>query len=67
MIIDTATINGWQPPLLTHGPDGNKRLATQADVDWMQRQITRLTALAGLAERAEAVRQAVYADTGAVT
>ena len=63
---DTATINGWQPPLITHGPDGDKRIATQADVDWMQRQIKRLSLLANLAGRAEFVRQEVYADKGAV-
>ena len=63
---DIATINGWQPPLITHGSDGDKRIATQADVDWMQRQIKRLTLLAGFVGQAEAVRREIYADKGAV-
>ena len=63
---DTATINGWQPPLITFGPDGDKRVATQADVDWMQRQIQRLTFLADFVKQADAVRQAVIADKSAV-
>ena len=59
---DIATINGWQPPLITHGPDEDKRVATQADVDWMQRQIQRLNLLVGFVGQAETVRQAAFAD-----
>ena len=64
---DIATINGWQPPLITFGPDGDKRVANQNDVDWMQRQIQRLNLLVGFVGQAETVRQAAFADKSIIS
>ena len=53
------TINVWKPPILRGDIGIGDRIATQADIDWHQRQVVRMGRLMRLVQNAaEIVDQA---------